>query len=127
MVTPREKLEKMKAGQVVVTNDQEMDKMMALGDDAIYSVRSLPNPSRVGTKDQYIAWIGDAKTIGELMTEKIRQEAEEISELQEQIKRESMVYQGDLKREAMRRFGLTWEQVNLPYEEWAKIRARLSE
>lgn len=54
------KLAAMKKGEVVVTNDEEMDQMLALGDDAIMKVRSLPNPDRVGIKDQYIAWIGAA-------------------------------------------------------------------
>ena len=55
------KLEAMKRGEAVITNDEEMDQMLALGDDAIKKVRSLPNPQRVGLKDQYIAWIGGQK------------------------------------------------------------------
>lgn len=59
-MTPADKLKAMKKGDVVVTNDGEMDQMLELGDDAIYKVRSLPNPRRLGVKDQYIAWIGEA-------------------------------------------------------------------
>ena len=54
------KLEKMKAGAVVVTNVNQLDDMLTLGDKAIYEVRSLPNPNRVGILDQFIAWIGDS-------------------------------------------------------------------
>jgi len=57
----RSKLEAMKKGEIVVTNDEEMDQMLALDDDEIVKVRSLPNPQRVGIKDRYIAWIGSPK------------------------------------------------------------------
>ncbi len=120
-MTPKQKLARMKRGTTVITNGQELDAMLTLGDDAIYEVRSLPNPKQVGTKDQYIAWIGEPPTVGEL----IESQAAEVGELQEEVKRQSMIYQYDLKQEAMRRFGLRWEEVDLPYKEWAKIRARL--
>lgn len=55
----RRKLAAMKRGQVVVTNDAELDQMLKLGDDAIYKVRSVPNPRRVGNLDVYVAWIGE--------------------------------------------------------------------
>ena len=57
---PERKLKVMKKGHVVVTNDEELSGMLELGDDAVYKVRSLPNPKRVGLLDQYIAWIGEA-------------------------------------------------------------------
>ena len=68
-MTPREKLNNAKRGKVIITNDQELDSMLKLDDDAIYSLRTLPNPKQVGAKDQYVAWIGEAKTIGELFEE----------------------------------------------------------
>lgn len=58
------KLDAMKRGEVVVTNDKEMDLMTALAGDVMSKVRSLPNPDRVGVKDQYIAWIGPKKPPG---------------------------------------------------------------
>ena len=57
-MTVKDKLKAMKKGESVVTNDRELDAMLALDDDAIYKVRSIPNPKRVGIRDQYIAWIG---------------------------------------------------------------------
>ena len=57
MSTAREKLNRMKNGEKIITNDKEMDQMLELGDDAINWVRSLPNPGRVGIMDKYTAWI----------------------------------------------------------------------
>ena len=51
------KLNELKSGKQVITNELELDIMLSLGDDAIYQVRSAPNPKRVGLLDQYIAWI----------------------------------------------------------------------
>lgn len=56
--TAAEKLAELKAGKSAITNDAEMNVMLTLGDDAIYSVRSIPNPQRVGILDQYLVWIG---------------------------------------------------------------------
>ena len=123
-MTPKQKLDSMKRGNMVITNDQEIDVMLKLGDEAVYEIRSLPNPKQTGTKDQYVAWIGEVKTVGEITAE-IEREASEIGEMQEERKRRSMTYQYNLKQEAMRRFGLSWEEVDVPYEQWAKIRARL--
>lgn len=55
------KLEAMKRGETVVTNDQELDIIMTTGDDALLHMRSLPNPDRVGLLDQYVAWIGSER------------------------------------------------------------------
>lgn len=57
MVSARDKLESMKRGEEVITNDAELDAMLELGDDSIDDVRSVPNPKRVGVLDQYVAWI----------------------------------------------------------------------
>lgn len=57
MVTAKDKLEAMKNGERVITNDAELDSMLELGDDSIDDVRSVPNPKRVGVLDQYVAWI----------------------------------------------------------------------
>lgn len=59
-ITARQKLDALKAGKVVITNDAEFDSMRALEDDAICKVRSVLNPHRLGLRDQYIAWIGPA-------------------------------------------------------------------
>jgi hypothetical protein len=53
------KIAAMKRGETVVTNDEELDMMGTL--DELRGMRSLPNPDRVGIKDQYIAWIGPKK------------------------------------------------------------------
>ena len=57
---PRKKLDRMKCGERIVTNDAELDAMLALDDDSVYEIRSLPNPNRVGVLDVYVAWIGVA-------------------------------------------------------------------
>ena len=51
------KLEAMKNGETIITNDFEMDQMGLLDDDTMNKVRSLPNPNRCGIMDKYIAWI----------------------------------------------------------------------
>lgn len=42
--------------------------------------------------------------------------------LREAIRRGSMIYQYDLKIEVARHYGLTWEEVDLPYAEWEALR-----
>ena len=57
----RAKKDKLLSGQEVVTNDEELNVMLDSGsdpDDIVYDIRTRPNPSRAGTKDQYIGWIG---------------------------------------------------------------------
>ena len=49
------KLDRMMQGERVITNDNEMELM--LDDDRIKLVRSMPNPDRLGLRDQYVAWI----------------------------------------------------------------------
>ena len=34
----------------------------------------------------------------------------------------SMIYQRDKKLEVMKLTGKSWQEVNLPYEQWAKLR-----
>ena len=51
------KLAKLKAGERVITNDKELDEMLSSGDDAAYSIRTIPNPDRVGVLDVWEAWI----------------------------------------------------------------------
>ena len=53
----RSKLDRMKCGNTVITNDRELDAMRDTGDEAYYVVRTLPNPNRCGVLDQYRAWI----------------------------------------------------------------------
>ena len=48
----------------------------------------------------------------------------EYSALKDELKRRSMIYQYEEKVRAAKFFGLTFEQVDLPYVEWAKIRGR---
>jgi hypothetical protein len=57
MNTARDKLNALMSGETVITSDEELDAMLELGDDAIYAVRTLPNPARAGLLDQYRAWI----------------------------------------------------------------------
>ena len=61
-MTPLDKLTAMQRGQAVITNDAELNAMLVSGNDAIKLVRSLPNPKRIGLRDQYIAWISDSMT-----------------------------------------------------------------
>ena len=56
--TLRSKIEQLKAGERVITNDVEMDAMIDLDGDTMQQVRSIPNPKRCGVWDQYVAWIG---------------------------------------------------------------------
>lgn len=51
------KLEALRAGKHVITNDAEMDAMIEMDGDTMQLVRSIPNPHRVGLRDQYEAWI----------------------------------------------------------------------
>ena len=39
----------------------------------------------------------------------------------------AMMYQRELKLEAMQKLGLTWEQVNVEYSQWEKIREQLEQ
>lgn len=48
----------------------------------------------------------------------------EYNVLKAELKRRSMIYQYDEKCRAAKFFGLTFEQVDLPYAEWAVIRAQ---
>lgn len=61
-----DKLAAMMRGEVVITNDEEMDLMQEMRElpsgDPLWEMRSLPNPDRVGILDQYIAWIGGPKS-----------------------------------------------------------------
>ena len=52
------RLDQLKQGKAIVTNDETLDAIARLGDEAYYTIRSLHNPKRVGILDQYIAWIG---------------------------------------------------------------------
>lgn len=60
------KLDAMKRGERVITNDHQLDDMILLGDEAAYKVRSMRNSKQVGTLDQYVAWI--EKEHGGLLT-----------------------------------------------------------
>lgn len=58
-MTIQAKLEALKGGKHVITNDAEMDAMLAWDSDTMKLVRSKPNPNRLGLRDQYIAWISE--------------------------------------------------------------------
>lgn len=45
-----------------------------------------------------------------------------VSELKAEFKRKSMIYQYEEKCAAARHFGLTFEQVNLPFKGWIIIK-----
>ena len=61
----------------------------------------------------------------EIIARAISQMAETLWKMREILKRKSMIYQYDLKIAAMKKFNLTFEQVNIEYAEWAKIREQL--
>jgi|JI10StandDraft_1071094.scaffolds.fasta_scaffold31909_11 hypothetical protein len=46
----------------------------------------------------------------------------EAAALKQVLKERSMIYQHDEKLRVARHYGLTFEQVNLPYAEWAALR-----
>ncbi len=60
------KWERLKAGERVIVSNEELDALAARFTDddgpeaALYfsSVASIPNPQQMGTRDQFIAWIG---------------------------------------------------------------------
>ena len=56
------KLELLRAGKGIITNDRELDAMIALDGPLFDNVRSAPNPKRIGVWDQYVAWIGESTT-----------------------------------------------------------------
>ena len=57
-----------------------------------------------------------------LTLDEILKEAQEIVELQDKVKSHAMYYQYDLKCEVSKAMGLTFEEVDLPYEQWTNIR-----
>lgn len=57
-----------------------------------------------------------------LSVEKIRDELEALEPMRAALKARAMLYQVDLKEEVARHLGVSFEEVDLPYEEWAKIR-----
>jgi hypothetical protein len=50
------KVAELKDGCRVITYDDELDAMMRFDSDTMNHVATVPNPHRVGLKDQYIAW-----------------------------------------------------------------------
>ena len=58
----RNKVEALRRGERIVTNDAELDEIgPALGDDG-NRLKSVPNGRRVGILDQYEAWLEKLKT-----------------------------------------------------------------
>jgi hypothetical protein len=55
--TAQWKLDRIKLGQRVITNDRELDLMAELDGEVMNRVRSIPNPEQCGLLDQYVAWI----------------------------------------------------------------------
>jgi len=51
------KMQAMRDGEHIITNDLEMDEMTKLDSELMCYVRSIPNPKRLGTLDVYEAWI----------------------------------------------------------------------
>jgi len=49
-------------------------------------------------------------------------ELEEIEKLKQAIRQRSLTYQYDLKMEVCKALRLTLDQVDLPFEQWSKIR-----
>ena len=66
-MTPQAKLAAMYQGHAIITNDSEMETICALDDTSWKLIRSAPNPNRVGLRDQYVAWIGEATTPPEVL------------------------------------------------------------
>jgi hypothetical protein len=53
---------------------------------------------------------------------RIINELEETEAIKRVIKEQSMTYQYSLKIEVSKTLGLTFDQVDLPYEQWKEIR-----
>ena len=47
-----------------------------------------------------------------------------VGEIQAALKRQAMVYQYDAKMQVASHYGLTLDDVNLPYPEWTALRER---
>ena len=56
--------------------------------------------------------------------EKIGEALAEIQILKDELKRRAMIYQYEDKVAAAKHFGLAFEQVDIEFTEWMKIRAR---
>lgn len=54
-------------------------------------------------------------------------EAIACEKLRRSLRAGAMVYQYDLKVEVAQHYGLTWDQVDLPYAEWETLRTRYLE
>lgn len=57
----------------------------------------------------------------------LERRAELIGEMQTAIKRQAMIYQYDAKMQVAAHYGLTLDDVNLPYPEWAALRERYTQ
>lgn len=49
---------------------------------------------------------------------------EEVSAMKAELKRRCMIYQHDAKMRVAKHYGLTFEQVDLPFREWMEMRQR---
>ena len=56
-MSTEDKVKAMRAGEKVITNDEEMDAMLVIDDELHYIMRSAINPDRVGLLDKYVSWI----------------------------------------------------------------------
>jgi hypothetical protein len=54
----------------------------------------------------------------------IEQMAGQLAEIQAAFKRRAMGYQVDAKETVAAYYGLSWDEVNLPYQQWAELRER---
>lgn len=61
------------------------------------------------------------------MSEDIQAQVEVIYQVQALAKKLGMIYQFSLKCEVAGYYNLSFEQVNLPYEEWAALRDKYLE
>ena len=53
--------------------------------------------------------------------ERLIKELESIAQLQSAIKAQSMIFQYDLKAEVAKFYGLTVQDVDLPYQDWCRL------
>lgn len=54
-----DKVARMLRGERVVLSDEYFDQILASHPDVANDIASCHNRKQIGTKDQYVAWIGD--------------------------------------------------------------------
>ncbi len=62
-MSTKEKIQAMRAGKQIITNDKEIDDMLKIDEKLYSTLLSKINPNRIGLLDKYVAWIGKSRII----------------------------------------------------------------